>query len=78
MHLPKVGSPDAHDDRLLTIADVAEVLAVEPRFVRRLVQERRIAFHKVGKFVRFDAGDVAEFISGGRVAAASDVDRPSN
>jgi len=33
---------------LLTIEEVAEVLNVGPRFVRRLVAERRIAFHKVG------------------------------
>ncbi len=60
------GTPD---DPLLTIDDVAELLAVEPRFVRRLVQERRIPFHKIGKFVRFGSGDIRDFIESGRMEA---------
>jgi len=52
---------------LLTIEEVAAMLNVGPRFVRRLVAERRIAFHKVGHYVRFDAVDVAAWIAGGRV-----------
>ncbi len=52
---------------LLTIEDVAVMLNVGPRFVRRLVAERRIAFHKVGHYVRFDAVDVAAWIAAGRV-----------
>ena len=43
------------------------MLNVGPRFVRRLVAERRIAFHKVGHYVRFDAVDVAAWIAAGRV-----------
>ena len=52
---------------LLTIEEVAVMLNVGPRFVRRLVAERRIAFHKVGHYVRFDAVDVAAWIAAGRV-----------
>ena len=37
------------DDELLTVAELALVLKVEVRFVRRLVAERRIPFTKVGK-----------------------------
>lgn len=55
------------DDELLTVPELALVLKVEVRFVRRLVAERRIPFHKVGKFVRFYRKDVAEFIAAGRV-----------
>jgi excisionase family DNA binding protein len=35
--------------------------------MRRLVDERRIAFHKVGRYVRFDPADVDRFAVQGRV-----------
>ena len=41
-----------------------------PRFVRRLVAERRITFHRVGKFIRFDPADVDALILDGRVERA--------
>ena len=43
---------------LLDIDAVAEVLGVTPRHIRRLVAERRIPFVKVGRFVRFDSGEL--------------------
>jgi excisionase family DNA binding protein len=52
---------------LLTINDTAERLSVTPRLVRRLVAERRITFHRVGKFIRFDSADVDALILSGRV-----------
>ena len=55
------------DDELLTVAELALVLKVEVRFVRRLVAERRIRFTKVGKYVRFYRCDVADFVAAGRV-----------
>jgi excisionase family DNA binding protein len=55
------------DEELLTVPELALVLKVEVRFVRRLVAERRIPFHKVGKFVRFYRSDVAQFVAAGRV-----------
>ncbi|GIE32259.1 hypothetical protein Ait01nite_053040 [Actinoplanes italicus] len=55
------------DDELLTVAELALVLKVEVRFVRRLVAERRIQFTKVGKYVRFYRSDVQDFIASGRV-----------
>ena len=45
----------------------AEHLCVSPRFVRRLVAERRIAFHKVGRLLRFDVRDLDDFLDAGRV-----------
>lgn len=44
---------------LLTIEQAAEVLAVNERMVRRLVETRRIAFVKVGRHVRFRESDLA-------------------
>lgn len=43
---------------LLDVDGVAEALGVTSRHIRRLVAERRIPFFKVGKFVRFDPGEL--------------------
>jgi excisionase family DNA binding protein len=56
---------------LLTVDDAATRLAVTPRFVRRLIAERRIAFYRVGKFIRFDPEDVEALIREGRVERSS-------
>lgn len=53
---------------LIDVGALAERLGVEVRFVRRLVDERRIPFYKVGKHVRFDSADVAQWIADRRVA----------
>ena len=38
--------------------------------MRRLVDERRIPFHKIGKYVRFDPADIDRFAIQGRVEPA--------
>ena len=53
--------------RPLTLAQAATYLNVSERFMRRLVAERRIAFHKVGHFLRFRADDLDTFLEAGRV-----------
>jgi excisionase family DNA binding protein len=58
---------DAHDIALLTILEAAQRLGTSPRFVRRLVAERRIAFTRIGRHVRIAPQDLAEFIAAGRV-----------
>jgi excisionase family DNA binding protein len=58
---------------LLDIAAVSERLHVTERHVRRLVAERRIPFVKVGRFVRFDPADVADWI---RAALARGLSHP--
>ena len=40
-------------------------------FVRRLIAERRIEFHKVGRHVRISEAALADFIEGGRVEPLS-------
>jgi excisionase family DNA binding protein len=37
------------------------------RFVRRLIAERRVAFHKVGAHVRLAVEDLEAFVRAGRV-----------
>ena len=54
---------------LLDVNQVAERLCVSPRFVRRLIDERRIPFCKLGKFVRFAPADVDAWIADRRVDA---------
>jgi excisionase family DNA binding protein len=54
-------------DRYLTVAEAAAYLNTSERFVRRLVAERRIAFHHVGRHVRFAVSDLDAFVQAGRV-----------
>ncbi len=53
---------------LLDITQLAERLGVPERFVRRLVEERRIPFLKIGKYVRFDPDDVDRWIARQRIS----------
>jgi excisionase family DNA binding protein len=55
------------NDELMTSEEVAAVLRKTERFVRRLVAERRIAYIKVGRAVRFEPAAVADFIESNRV-----------
>ncbi|MFJ6408164.1 excisionase family DNA-binding protein [Streptomyces hydrogenans] len=41
-----------NSDRLLTVDEAAERLGTGVRFIRRLIQERRIRYVKLGKHVR--------------------------
>lgn len=52
---------------LLDIDGLADRLGVGERFVRRLVEERRIPFLKIGRLVRFDADEVEAWIGSRRV-----------
>ena len=55
--------------RLLTITQAADQLGTGPRFVRRLIAERRIPFHKFGRHIRIDEADLINFVAAGRVEA---------
>ena len=52
---------------LLTVEAAAERLSTSPRFIRRLIAERRIEFVKVGRHVRISESALADFIDAGRV-----------
>ncbi|GED85394.1 helix-turn-helix domain-containing protein [Streptomyces sp. 6-11-2] len=49
-------------ERLLTVQQVAELLGTTVRFPRRLIEERRITFVKVGRHVRIPESAVAAYI----------------
>jgi excisionase family DNA binding protein len=52
---------------LLSVEEAAERLGTSPRFIRRLIAERRIAFAKIGRHVRLDTADLDAFVAAGRV-----------
>jgi excisionase family DNA binding protein len=52
---------------LLTVEEAAAQLNTTTRFVRRLIAERRIVFHHVGRHVRIAAHDLEAFVDAGRV-----------
>ena len=54
-------------DRLLDVDEVAERLGTKVRFVRRLIEERRIEYVKVGRHVRIRESVVAEYIAANTV-----------
>jgi excisionase family DNA binding protein len=54
MHGPKT----QNNTPLLDIDETARLLNTTPRFVRRLVQERRVPYLKVGRFIRFDPHEI--------------------
>jgi excisionase family DNA binding protein len=57
-------------DRMLSNEQAAEWLGVSPRFVRRLVEERRIPFSRLGpagSHIRIAESDLRAFVAAGRV-----------
>jgi excisionase family DNA binding protein len=65
-------TPLPSTDRLLTIAQAAELLGTSERFPRRLIAERRIRFVRLGEtgkrgHVRIPESALREFIAAGLV-----------
>ena len=69
-----MSSKTSHDG-LLDINGLAERLGVGERFVRRLVEERRIPYFKIGRLVRFEVGDVEAWIASQRVEPSGPLGR---
>jgi excisionase family DNA binding protein len=61
---------DRSPESLLDIDGLATRLGVTARFVRRLVEERRVPYLKVGRLVRFDPVEVERWIDLTRVEPA--------
>jgi excisionase family DNA binding protein len=68
--------PDAHGEndlpRLIDIPTLAQHLSDSVRHVRRLVDERRIPFIKVGHFIRFDPADIDAWVRAAKVPVVDD------
>ncbi len=70
-------SPDS--DRLLTVAQAADLLGTSERFPRRLIAERRIRFVRLGDsgkrgHVRIPESALREFIAAGLVEPMTESD----
>jgi excisionase family DNA binding protein len=52
---------------LLTVAQAAKLLGVSASGMRRLQQDRRVPFFKVGRCVRFAKSDLAAYLTKRRV-----------
>ena len=52
---------------LMTVAQAGDYLRTGERFVRRLIAEKRIAYVKLGKYVRLQRSALDAFIEAGRV-----------
>ncbi len=57
----------SRQSRYLDVHEAGAYLGIGARFMRRLVTERRIAFVRVGRFLRFDTADLDAFLAAGRV-----------
>jgi excisionase family DNA binding protein len=64
--MPKQEQPK---DRLLTVNEVAERWSTPVAYPRRLIQERRITFVRIGRHVRIPESVVDSWISEGTVEA---------
>jgi excisionase family DNA binding protein len=49
-------------DRLLNVQQLADLLGVNVRHIRRLVPERRVPFIKWGHLVRFDPHEIERWL----------------
>lgn len=54
-------------EKYLSVSETAVYLNTSERFVRRLIAQRRIAFHHVGRHVRVAVSDLDEWLAAGRV-----------
>ena len=54
---------------LYTVDQAAERMNITPRYVRRLIAERRIAFVRLGRHVRISETDIEAFLTAGRAEA---------
>ena len=70
--------PETHTRQLRTLPQVLEerTWTTEP-FLRRLVKERRIPFHKAGGKLLFDLADIDAYAERGRVEPPETRRRPA-
>ena len=62
-----MASTDVKLPSLLTIDQLARHLGTSHRHIRRLIADRRIPYVKVGRLIRFDPTEIADWIDGVRM-----------
>jgi excisionase family DNA binding protein len=68
--------PESGRQQLIDITELAQQLATSRRHVRRLVEERRIPYLKIGHYVRFDPEDIETWLDGQRVSMHCEEEEP--
>lgn len=63
-------------ERLMTVAQAAELVNTSERFWRRMIAERRIRFVRVGRHVRIPESALRDFIAAGLVEPVTTRRRP--
>jgi excisionase family DNA binding protein len=61
---------DNNRDPLLDVDEAGELLGTGPRFIRRLIAERRIRYVKVGRHVRIPESALVDYIAANTVQPA--------
>jgi len=64
---PAEGSLSVDVASFLSLLEAAEYLGVASSFIRRLVYERRIAYYKLGRYLRFNPADLDQYVLTTRV-----------
>ena len=59
---------EGRGSKLLTVEEVAALLAVAESWVYRKARENGLPFVKIGKYVRFDRTDLREYVDAKRHA----------
>jgi len=54
----------------LSLLEAAPILGISPYTLRAWVRDRRIAFHRMGRRIVFDRGDLEQYIRQHRVPPA--------
>lgn len=67
----------ASDPVLFTFAEAAQITTLPESWLRKAVTERRIAFRKIGKHVRFAQADLDALVAATAVAPALTPLRPA-
>ena len=65
---PVVGTTPAAVERYLTVDEVADRLGTTVRFPRRLIEERRIEFVRIGRHVRIAESVLSAYVEACTVA----------
>lgn len=60
-------STDSQDQPLLKLAEVANLLRISTRTVRRMVQEGSLPALRIGRALRFEQNQISLFLNGLRV-----------
>lgn len=63
--VPSLGAP-------LNIKDASKRLGVSVRYMRRMVEERRVRYLKLGRLIRFRAADLDDYLRRAEVQPTSD------